>query len=158
MSKIHKKIKLTRSPWVFIFYFPDDESTELTAIKIELLNNYRRLGLTGSGIEGGTNDWYSLEQQQSYGLNIYRKPPRSRNYRCSRCNLSFSIQKELNYHVRHNCGRVHRCSVCQAVYKSLQSAKIHFKRMHGPTMRDIDVISEPDNSSTKKTSSTVLTA
>lgn len=73
-----------------------------------------------------------------------QRTQRTRNFRCPGCASFFSIQKELNYHVRHNCGRVHRCGICDTVYKSLQTAKVHFKRMH-PGCREMKIVSEPMN-------------
>uniref|UniRef100_A0ABD2WUY0 C2H2-type domain-containing protein n=1 Tax=Trichogramma kaykai TaxID=54128 RepID=A0ABD2WUY0_9HYME len=72
----------------------------------------------------------------------YQPYTRPRNFKCITCEASFSIQKELNYHIRHNCGRCHQCGVCFTTYRSLQTAKVHFKKRH-PDVQEMRIFSLP---------------
>ncbi|XP_014222475.1 longitudinals lacking protein, isoforms H/M/V isoform X12 [Trichogramma pretiosum] len=72
----------------------------------------------------------------------YQPYTRPRNFKCIMCEASFGIQKELNYHVRHNCGRCHQCGVCFITYRSLQTAKVHFKKRH-PDVQEMRIFSLP---------------
>ncbi|XP_014207159.1 protein tramtrack, beta isoform isoform X5 [Copidosoma floridanum] len=111
-----------------------------------MAHNYRRFLRPNWSIGNNNPEQEQLIGHYQHQRRQYsqQKSYRSRNLCCAKCDSVFSIQKELNYHVRHNCGRVHRCGVCQAVYKSLQTAKIHFKRLH-KELEEI-IISEPANS------------
>ncbi|KAG7205688.1 hypothetical protein KM043_007637 [Ampulex compressa] len=55
------------------------------------------------------------------------------SFACNDCAASFGTRSSLTYHVRHNCGKLRRCSYCGLVYKRLQDIKVHFKKHH-PTL------------------------
>lgn len=50
-------------------------------------------------------------------------------YYCE-CNRKFKYKHTLHYHLKHECGRCHKCKYCKLIYKSVVARNFHMRRHH----------------------------
>ena len=50
-----------------------------------------------------------------------------KSYTCRVCGASYSQEKSLNFHVRHDCSRIHHCDNCGQTFLQYCSLKTHLK-------------------------------
>lgn len=50
-------------------------------------------------------------------------------YYCE-CNRQFKNKNLLQYHLRHDCGRCHKCKYCMLFYRSIDSLNRHMRVRH----------------------------
>ncbi|XP_051168898.1 histone-lysine N-methyltransferase MECOM-like [Leptopilina boulardi] len=53
-------------------------------------------------------------------------------FKCSDCSFACNRKQYLNYHKTHDCGKKHKCEICDKHYGTLRSLQLHIRNTHNP--------------------------